>query len=300
MSINSEQVIRTEKKVFREGLSTRKRKNTKSLSIWLSHIALVFVSFVTLFPIALMVINSFKSNADITSNPLALPSDIAWSNFSNAWNYAHFSSTIPNSIMVALYTISIVLVLATPLAWVLARKLVRSWQMIMLWLMAVMTVPSQLFMFVLYFTYAELNILNNQLSLALIYAVTQIPFATFILRTYFAAIPVELEESAQIEGASPWQVLRRVLIPMVAPGLLTVSLIVGLGAWNEFLLSSIFMQGTEKSSAIVAFFSLQGTYGNDSGILMAGAMILIAPVIFFFVLLQKRFVEGLVGGSVKG
>ena len=112
-------------------------------------------------------------------------------------------------------------------------------------------------------------------------------------------VPVELEEAAKIDGANTWQIIRKVMVPIVSPGLITVSVMVGLSSWNEFLLSSTFLQGEKNFTAVLSFLALNGTEASDQGLMMAGASILIVPIVIFFIALQKYFVDGLVGGSVK-
>ena len=121
-----------------------------------------------------------------------------------------------------------------------------------------------------------------------------------LLRTYFLAVPKELEEAALVDGATPWQVFYRVYLPLVWPGLLTVALIVGMYTWNEFLIATTFLQGQESRTAIVSYFLLSGQYETNWGELMAGAVLVVMPIIILFVFLQKRFIDGITGGSVKG
>ena len=120
------------------------------------------------------------------------------------------------------------------------------------------------------------------------------------MRTYFLAVPKELEQAAIVDGATNWQVFSRVMLPIVWPGILTVALIVGLYTWNEFLIATTFMQSKDSMTAVVSFFLLSGQYTTDWGQLMAGATIIVFPVVLLFIFLQHRFIEGMTGGSVIG
>ena len=158
----------------------------------------------------------------------------------------------------------------------------------------------QLFLFPLYFAFARMGLINSIPAVALVYTAIYSPFAVMLLRTYFLAVPKELEEAALIDGATDWQVFTRVMLPIVSPGILTVALIIALNAWNEFLIATTFLQDDERHTAVVSFFQLSGQYSSDWGMIMAAALLVVLPVVVLFVALQRRFIEGMAGGSVKG
>src|SRR5690606_34606701 len=163
-----------------------------------------------------------------------------------------------------------------------------------------MTVPIQLFLFPLYAAFARMGLLSNVFAVGVVIAAINMPLAVPLLRTFFMRIPSELPEAAAMDGANTWQVLRHILLPAVSPGLITVGIIVGLNAWNEYLISVTFLQREESYTATLGFLSLTGTFAVDQGVLMAGAALLIVPIVILFLLAQRKFVDGLVSGSVKG
>lgn len=266
----------------------------------LTYAFLAIGAFTALFPIALLVLNAFKTTPEITLSPLSLPSTMRWDNFSRAWQDAHFSQTFLNSVLVTGTTIILVCVTGSSAAYVLARRKIKTWRLVSGYLMASTTAPVQLFLFPLYFGFAWLGLINNVFAVALIYTAIYSPFAIMLLRTYFLAIPRELEEAALMDGATQWQVFRRVMLPMVSPGILTVALIIGLYSWNEFLIATTFLQNQKDTTAVISFFLLSGQYSSDWGEIMAAALIIVLPVVILFVALQRRFIEGMAGGSVKG
>lgn len=270
------------------------------LTLWTCYIVLGFFAFIALFPIALLVLNSLKPAAQIVQNPLALPDQIRWENFSNAWVHAKFSKTFINSLIVSGVTIVLVCSTSSLTAYVLARRKIKSWKIFTFYLLATTTAPIQLYIFPLYFGFAKLGLINNIFGVALIYTALYSPFAVMLLRTYFIAVPKELEEAAIVDGATHWQVFWRVMLPIVSPGILTVALIIGLNSWNEFLIATTFLQKQENVTAVIAFFLLSGQYSSDWGEIMAAALIIVVPVVALFVFMQKRFIEGMAGGSVKG
>lgn len=146
---------------------------------------------------------------------------------------------------------------------------------------------------------AKLGLVNSIPAVALIYTAMFSPFAIFLLRTYVLSIPYALEEAAQVDGAKAWQTFFYVVLPMMRPGLLTVAIIVGLNAWNEFVIAVTFLQNDSNVTAIVKFYNLSGQYSTDWGEMLAAAVIIVLPVVAVFVLLQRRFIEGMTAGAVK-
>jgi raffinose/stachyose/melibiose transport system permease protein len=255
---------------------------------------------VALFPIALLVLNSLKPAAQIVQNPLAFPEAIRWDNFAHAWKDARFGQTFLNSALLTGLTIVLVCSTSSLTAYVLARRKVKSWKIVTFYLLGTTTAPIQLFLFPLYFGFAKLGLINNVFAVSLIYTAIYSPFAVMLLRTYFLAVPRELEEAAIVDGANHWQVFTKVMLPLVSPGILTVALIIGLYSWNEFLIATTFLQKADRLTAVVSFFLLSGQYSSDWGEIMAAALIIVLPVVILFVALQRRFIEGIAGGSVKG
>ena len=270
------------------------------LTLTVSYLVLAVGAFIALFPIALLVLNSLKPAAQIVQNPLALPNPIRWENFVHAWKDAKFSQTFVNSLLLSGTTIFLVCTTCSLSAYVLARQKVASWKIWTFYLMATTTAPIQLFLFPLYFGFARLGLINNPPAVSLIYTALYSPFAIMLLRTYFLAVPRELEEAALVDGANHWQVFSQVMLPIVSPGILTVALIIGLYSWNEFLIAATFLQKTDKNTAVVAFNLLSGQYSSDWGEIMAAALLIVLPVVVLFLFMQRRFIEGMAGGSVKG
>lgn len=269
-------------------------------TLTLTYIFLGILLLVALFPIALLVLNSIKPAAQIVQNPLALPVELRWDNFTRAWKDARFSTTFVNSITLTGLTIILVCTTSSLTAYVLARRKIKAWKIVTFYLIATTTAPIQLFLFPLYFGFAKLGLINNTIAVSVVYTAIYSPFAVMLLRTYFLAVPRELEEAALVDGASHWQVFTRIMLPIVSPGILTVALIIGLYSWNEFLIATTFLQKADKVTAVVSFFLLSGQYSSDWGEIMAAALIVVLPVVVLFVLLQRRFIEGMAGGSVKG
>jgi len=264
-----------------------------------AYLLLGVAAFSVLFPLALMLINSIRTNFGILSNPLGWPEEPNFAVYQRVWVESKLGRALFNSCLVAAGTVTIVCLVATPAAWVIARRRVPGWLVISLYFLATTTVPVQMFIFPLYFLFAKLGLINNHFALMFVYAAIYTPFSLFLLRTYIVSIPIELEEAARIDGASALQILMRIIFPLTSPGLLTVALIVSLNTWNEFLISITFLQTDVAATATARFYQLSGRYGSDWPQMMATAALIAAPTIVFFIMLQRRFIDGISSGAVK-
>jgi raffinose/stachyose/melibiose transport system permease protein len=266
----------------------------------LGHLVLMLLGAVALFPLFLVAINSVKSRDLVVQNPLSLPDGLHFENFKLAWEYGHFGRGFLNSILLTSTTVAVVLFCSSLAGYALAGKKIRIANGILGYFLVAMTVPIQLFLFPLYFAYAQLHLLSNVVAVGFIIAALNMPLAVLLMRTFFLRIPRELEEAARMDGAGTRQVLRHVLLPVVRPGLITVGVITALLAWNEFLISATFLQGESSYTATLGYLTMNGTFSTDQGVMMAGAMVLILPILVAFIAVQKYFVDGFVSGAVKG
>lgn len=269
-------------------------------SLILQWILITFMVIVSLFPLYLVLINAFKSHADIVANPLTFPVQLYWQNFVKAWKNGHFGSGFLNSLRLVAVTALIVLVAASLAGYVLGMKKFRGQKAVHVYFLMAMTVPVQLFLFPLYGALARMGLIGNVYAVCFIIAAINMPLAVMLMRTFFMKVPIQIEEVARLDGASTFQLLTRIVIPMVRPGMITVAVLVILNAWNEYLISSTFLQGEENFTVTLGYLALNGASVTfDQGMKMAGALMIIVPILIFFLSLQRYFVDGLANGSVK-
>jgi raffinose/stachyose/melibiose transport system permease protein len=246
------------------------------------------------------LINAFKPHAEIVKTPVAMPVALFFDNFVTAWKTGEFGTGFINSVRLVVVTTAIVLLAAVPAGYVLGMKKFRGNKVILIYLMMATTVPVQLFLFPMYSTLSKLGLVGNLYAVCFIIAAMNLPLSIMLMRTFFLRIPTQIEEAARIDGASTMQSLLYIIVPMVRPGLITVSVLVVLNAWNEYLISSTFLQGNENFTVILDYLSLNGgSVTFDQGMKMAGAVMIIVPILIFFLSLQKYFVDGMTNGAVK-
>jgi raffinose/stachyose/melibiose transport system permease protein len=191
------------------------------------------------------------------------------------------------------------LTLAGLAAYALARLKLRGGDLIAFYFLIGTSVPPQLFMVPLFFMWRRVGLINSHFGLILIYCGLYSPFSTYLLRSYMVSLPEEFVEAARIDGASHFQVFRHVIMPLSWPGFLTAGLVVGLAVWNEFLFAVTFLLRSDLKPVATSLFAFQQRYGRDWGLTSAGSVIMMLPVIVLFLLLQRRFIEGLTQGGLK-
>lgn len=274
-----------------------KPKKWSTVLQWLLVLVMVVIA---LFPLYLVVINAFKTHAEIVENPLTAPASWYLENFVHAWTTGNFGTGFCNSVKLVVVTTLIVLAASMPAGYVLGMKKFRGAKAVQIYFMLAMTVPVQLFLFPLYATLSKLNLIGNLYAVCFIVAAINLPLAVMLMRTFFLKIPKQIEEAARIDGATTGQLLWHIVFPMARPGVITVSVLVVLNAWNEYLISSTFLQGEENFTVTLGYLALNGgSVTFDQGMKMAGALMIVVPILIFFLSLQKYFVDGLTNGSVK-
>lgn len=285
-----------------EAARTRAAGGFAPLSYLVGAIA-VFIAALMLAPIVLSLLASIKTSADASASPPSyLPNALSFENYVKIFDFqAGLWTYVGNSLSVAALAIVLVLVLAVPAGYGLARFRVPGKEVLFLLLLSPLMIPYQALLTPLYLMFAKMNLANTQLGLAIIHAMLQIPFSVYLMRNAFEAVPRELEEAAVIDGATSVQSLGRVFLPLVLPGIITIALFAFITSWNEFLAALIVMNKETAFTVPIMLVSVRtGRLGAiDWGALQAGIIIAIIPCILIYVLLQKYYVSGLLSGAVK-
>ena len=271
----------------------------RTQSLLSNYVVLGLLAAFSLLPLITLVFNSVKTTREIGSNPFGPPINLQLSNFPQAWVQGHYAITMRNSSIVVAGTVIGVCIIAGLAAYALARLNVPGGDAFALYLLVSSSLPITLFLVPLFFLWNKLGLIDNLFGLIIILWATSSPFATFLLRAYMVAVPADFEDAARVDGANEWQVLWHVMLPIVWPGFLTVSLVTGLTAWNQYILPLTFIHREDLQTVITSYQSFAGRFTRDWGLTSAAAIITILPVLIFFLLLQRRFIEGLTQGGLK-
>lgn len=257
-----------------------------------------------LAPIVFSVLASVKPTAEASAvPPTYLPTELSLDSYERLWNYGsgllHY---VGNSLLAAVLTIVMTLVLTVPAGYGLARFPIRGKEIIFVLLLLALIIPYQALLTPIFLMFSNLGLTNSVLGLAIIHTTIQIPFSLYIMRNAFEAVPVELEEAALVDGATSWQVLLRVFLPTIVPAVVTVTLFAFVMSWNEFL-GALVMLNTDQSFTlplILAAARQVTSFGTtDWGMLQAGVTVAIVPCVVVYLLLQRYYESGLLSGAIK-
>jgi len=265
-------------------------------------IPLVLWTIAVLYPIFWMFLGSFKSNAEIYRNPWGFPESFSLDNFVHAWTNYHIDTSVFNSLIVTLLGALLTLILAIPTAYAIERMPFKGSNFIFTLYISAMMIPMVLGWIPLFFLLNSFNLLDNIFGLTLVYAVSQLPFTIFVLTSFISTIPKSLEESAAMDGMSPYGVLWKIVTPLTTSGIITVTIMNTIQFWNEYFMALIFLQSKENYTLALAidYISSEAEYTNAWGTLFASLVIAIVPVIILYIIFQQRIAKGMVEGAIKG
>lgn len=265
-----------------------------------NYVVLTLLLAFAFVPLLILSFNSLKTQAELGKNPLGPPQSFVWENFPKAWEVGNFAHTTRNSGILVTGTVIGVLVLGGMAAYSLAKLNLPGSGLLTLYLLIGTSLPIQLYLVPLFFTWNRLGLVNNLFGLILIYIATNAPFAVFLLRSYMLQLPRDFEDAARVDGAGEWQIFTGIVVPLSWPGFLTVGLVVALSVWNEFLLATVFLTEQDLFTVVTSYNNFASRFSRDWTMTSAAALMMILPVIIIFLALQRRFIEGLTQGGLKG
>jgi N,N'-diacetylchitobiose transport system permease protein len=268
--------------------------------IWPNATAVVLViGFV--FPVYWMFATAFKPTPDIVADdPVWFPVDITFEHFRTAVDADNFWTLVGNSLTVTILAVVFSLVLALAGAFALARMRFKGRRGFIVGFMVAQMAPWEVMVIAIYFIVRDADMLNSLIPLTLFYMVMVLPFTLLTLRGFVAAVPKELEESAMVDGCTRRQAFVKVILPLLAPGLMSTSLFGFITAWNEFPMVLILNKDAEYQTLPLWLSQFQTQFGDDWGATMAASTLFAIPILVLFVFLQRRAVSGLTDGAVKG
>lgn len=263
-------------------------------------VAVAAVLIFTLFPVYWMISSAFDAKAS-SGGQSFLPQEFTWVNFAFVLTDGGFGVFLRNSAIVALVTVLVSAIVCLLAAVAVARFRFKFRTTVLMMILVVQMVPLEALVIPLFLQVKTLGLLNSIIGLMVVYVALSLAFGIWMLRGFVAAVPVELEEAAYMDGASWWRMFRSILLPLVMPGLVATSIFSFITAWNEFIFAmTILGAQTDQYTVSIGLKSFFGLHSNDWGSIMAASTIITIPVMIFFVIVQKRLSAGMVAGAVKG
>ncbi|MFC8429020.1 carbohydrate ABC transporter permease [Streptomyces sp. NPDC057253] len=253
------------------------------------------------FPFLWLVSTAFKSPRELGSpHPTWIPRDPTLDNFRQAFDEQPLLRAAGNSLLAALAAAVIAVLIATPLAYVMARHRTRLAKAATGWVVVSQAFPLVLVIIPLFLVLKELRLINSLAGLVMVYVVWALPFALWMLVGYVRAVPTELEEAAAVDGAGRLRTLVSVTAPLLAPGIVATALFAFITAWNEFFFALVLLKTPEKQTLPVVLTHFIGAEGvADLGPLAAAAFLATLPSLIIFAIIQRRITGGMLAGAVK-
>lgn len=279
-----------------------KRKVQKYAGHTLLHIFFIIACFFALLPVLYALSVSFNAdNSLLSSNFHFIPRRFTLANYKAIFTDYPVMLWFKNSLVLALATVAISLVVAVPAAYVFSRKRFAGRGMILKLLVLLYSFPSVLSMFAIYKLLSPVGLVNSKIGLILIYTGTMAEFGLLNMKGYFDTIPVEIEEAASIDGATNLQIVTRIVLPLARPSILVTMVQILIYVWNEYLFATTFMTGADNYTLAAGLYSLQATEISGSWPVFAAASLVVSlPILIVFFAIQKYMTSGLTAGGVKG
>ncbi|HHV11522.1 MAG TPA: carbohydrate ABC transporter permease [Clostridiales bacterium] len=259
----------------------------------------ILFAILIILPLIWMVITGFKTNKELFLSPFALPRKWEWENYVNAWN-SGIGMYLKNSLLVTVISTLLSTSLSCFAAYPLSRLHFKSKRFWVYLIMGGLMLAPQSSLISLYKMINWVHLLDTQLALEVVNAVFRIPFATFLIMTFYKGISYSLDESAYIDGARTGQIFCRIILPLSKPIIASCSIISFRAVWNELMFANVLLQSSSKKTVPLGLINMQGMTTTNWTEVIAGTVIASVPLIIAFLLMQKQFVRGLTAGSVKG
>jgi raffinose/stachyose/melibiose transport system permease protein len=254
---------------------------------------------VMVYPLLVMALSAFRTNAEIFASPFAWPASFAPDNFARMWSDTSFARYLLNSMVVTAASIAAIIVCGTMAAYAIARYRFRLSGFVFLFFLSGLMVPLKLAVIPLFIELDRMALIDTRLGLVLIYVAMGLPSAVFILTGFLRTLPGALEESARIEGASELRIMLQVMLPLARPAMVIAAIQNAVPIWNDFFFPLVFISSDRLKTLPQGLTVFMGEYNTDWGVLFAGLTLAALPIVLVYVVLSRHFIAGLTQGAIK-
>lgn len=265
-----------------------------------TYLLLIVYAIMIIFPFFVMILDSFKTMADLYLRPFSLPSAWIYQNYITAWETATIGTGYINSIIIASSSVVVVIILSSMLAYAISRFRFPFYRQMFIYSLLGLALPANLAVIPIYILMNKFHLINTLLGLIIIYSSTGISFSTFLFKNFIDAVPLEIEESAKMDGANDLQIFGSIVLPLIKPAISVVAIVNFVGIWNDFFYPLIFINSRSKFTITLSVLTMfQGEYTTSWSLLFAGLSLSIIPMIIIFVFFSKQFIAGITQGAIK-
>lgn len=280
--------------------STPRRSRHRTPGEWMMLLVASAVGLIIFAPFGLIILNAFKSTQDYSSHgPLSWPREISFEAFAGYLSRVDFPQALWNSILISTVVAVVAVILSLMSAYPLGVGRVKANGIVLAILLIATMLPHEALIYPLFYGAQATGTFNTVWSVVIIFSVLQAAFGTYVLSSVMGAIPKELIEAAQLDGASRWQILWRVLVPILRPTLSVLVVFFFIWTWNEFYIPVVLLNDQSSQTIPIALATLRGQHNIDITVLNAGSLLSLLPTLIFFLLFQRTLVRGVAAGAVK-
>ena len=281
----------------------KKVKVPQKKGSWILTLVFSVISIAYIYPLLLVLINSFKKKAFISRMPFALPNAktfVGWENYTTGLTKINFFNSFLNSLIITILSVILILLCTSMCAWFICRVRTKLTRVVYYLCLFSMVVPFQMVMFTLSKT-ADYLKLSTPFTIPIVYLGFGAGLAVFMFCGYMKSCPIEIEESAMVDGCTPLRTFFSIVLPILQPTYVTTAILETMWIWNDYLLPYLVLNLKKYKTIPIAIQYLKGGYGSvDMGAMMAMLVLSILPIIFLYLFLQKYIIKGMVAGAVKG
>ena len=264
-------------------------------------IFMLVIAAAVLLPVFTVVNFSFKTKKELyVDSPLALPHELSFANYENALDRLHVGTTFVNTFLYTAISVLFLALLSSAAAWAIARNRGRFFRWSYLYLLLGILIPAPTLFLPIYIVGSSLHLTNTFHGVILMYVATGLSFSVFLMTSFMTQVPVELEEAAQMDGASIYRIYFRVVMPLLRPAIATMVMLQAFAIWNDYILANLFVSSSSLKTLNVLFQQLFSTTSQNYTTAMAGVTISAVPISILYVALQRYFIKGLAAGAIKG
>ncbi len=265
----------------------------------LLEIVMLVICCIVVLPFYYLFVSVFKTTREMGLNPLGLPGSLYLENFKDAWEQIRFWQAFGNTLLITFSTLIIVVLFGSMAAYAVARRKSKFYRLVMLYFLLGFMVPFQTTMIPLYQQMQFFGLINKLYGL-IILSTGSCVFAFFLYQGFIKTVPYELEESAVIDGAKPFRVFFQITFPLLKPITVTMAIFHVMSNWNDFMTPFLFLHSRENTTLMLEMYRGVGEFTNNWPLMMSIMVLIISPLVLFYIFAQRFIIEGLTSGAVKG
>lgn len=261
-------------------------------------VPMLLLALTCLYPIYFAVNNALKTDKGYILDRFSLVADPTFQNFVNAWSRSRLSEYFLNSVVTTLGAVALLLIVSSLAGFAFAMLRFPYRKLLFIVILASLMIPVQVVLVPFYRTIVTLGLVNTRIGLIISYTAFFLPFCVYLMTAFYSGLPRELVEAARMDGAKLTQIWWHVMLPLGKPALITLGILNTLYCWNDVLISLLVLQ--KERTLMVGIAALKGEYTTNVPLLMAGIVIAAAPIVLIYIIFQRRIVNGIATGAVKG